>query len=367
MSNPHEPRRGRPWRMVLPLGLVIILTAGWSFYWFAAADFAETSIDRLIARQAERGIEITCSERALGGFPFRFILTCRNAEITINRSDKVAEIKLPELRGIVQAYNPTHAIGELVGPMEINLRQTGRPDRAARIAWATALVSMQTASLEISGGDLSADNILIWTGLYAGDLDGDPTSTIARYEAHFRRSAEDDGVGNLPDFDFVTTATDLVVPLPAPARGSTSISEASLSGTVFDLPLHERSDWRQFLRIWQQSGGKLDIDRLRLDGADTAINAAGELMLSPSGRPDGNLALDIVGIDQLQQLVNQTAGSSIAGMVQFVTLLVRGVATQSSVEDRPALRINVEFDDGVAKIQGRSIFSIGPLYATEGS
>ncbi len=367
MSTTQVPERGRPWHIVLPLGLVIVLAVGWSFYWFAAADFAETRIDRLIARQAERGIEITCSERTLGGFPFRFTVTCSNAEIVVNRSERVVVIKLPELRGIVQAYNITHAIGELTGPMEISFRQPGSPDRAARVAWSTALVSVQTASLEISSGDISVNDISIWTGLYAGDLDGDPASTIAHYEAHVRRSGESEGAGNLPDFDFVTTATDLVVPLPAPARGTTSISEASLSGTAFDLPLHERSGLRQFLRSWQQAGGKLDIARLWLDGTDTAISAAGEMMLSPSGRPDGTMAIDIVGIDQLLQRVNQSAGSSVAGIVQFVALMVRGVATQSSVEGRPALRVDVQFDDGEAKIQGRTISRIGPFYPTEGS
>jgi hypothetical protein len=367
MSKAREPGRARPWRIALPLGLVIVLAIGWSIYWFVAANFAEARIERLIARQAERGTEVTCTERTFGGFPFRFILTCRDAGIVLNRPGQVVEIKLPELRGIVQAYNLTHAIGELTGPMEISLRQTGSPDRAARITWSTALVSVQTSSLEISGGDLSADDISIWTGLYVGDLDGDPSSTIAHYEAHIRRSTEGNGAGDLPDFDFVTTATDLVVPLPAPARRNASVSEASLSGTAFDLPLHERSNWRQFLRSWQQAGGKLDIGRLWLDGADTAISAAGEMMLSPSGRPDGNLAIDIVGIDQLLQRVNQSASSSVAGMVQFAALMVRGVATQSSVEGKPALRIDVQFDDGEAKIQGRTISRIGPFYPTEGS
>ncbi len=367
MSKARQPGRTRPWHMALPLALVIVLAVGWSIYWFVAADFAEARIERLIARQAERGTEITCEERTLGGFPFRFTLTCSNARIILSRSDQVVEIKLPELRGIVQAYNLTHGIGELTGPMEITLRQTGRPDRAARIAWSSALVSAQTSSLEISGGDLSANDISIWTGLYVGDLDGDPVSTIARYEAHIRRSGEGEGVGNLPDLDFATTATELVVPLPAPARGNVTIGEASLSGTAFDLPLDERGNMQQFLRSWQQAGGKLDIARLWLNGTDTVINAAGELLLSPSGRPEGNLAVDIAGIDQLLQQVNRSENSSLAGMAQFMALMVRSVATPSSVQDRPALRIDVEIDDGDAKIQGRSIARFGPLYPTPGS
>ena len=84
-------------------------------------------------------------------------------------------------------------------------------------------------------------------------------------------------------------------------------------------------------------------------------------------RPDGTLAIDIVGIDQLLQRVNQSAGSSVSGVVQFMALMVRSMATQSTVQDRPALRIDVEFDDGEAKIQGRSITRIGPLYPSEGS
>lgn len=367
MSNRNRPGNTRPWRLALPLGLVIVLAFGWSIYWFVAAYYAEIAIDRQIARQSENGREITCGERSFGGFPFRFALTCSEAKLAINRPGQSVEIQLPELRGIVQAYNLTHAIAELTGPMNVTVSEAGKPDQLVRVQWSNARASIQTTTLEISAGDLSAEDVQVWTGASPDQLTGDAHSTIALYEGHIRRTIDDTGASNLPDFDFASNATGLTLQMPPPARRKVNLSTASMSGSAYDLPLHERGDREMFLRTWQQADGRIEFHQIWLDGTDTTVNAAGEMMLSPSGRPDGNFAIDIVGIDQLLHQVNQTAGSSITGVAQFMLQMVRSIATPSTFNGQPAIRLDIEFDDGVIKVQGNPIARTGPLYPTPGS
>ncbi len=348
--------------MALPLGLVIVLSIGWVAYWFIASQVANAGIDRFIRQNLARGIEITCAERTLDGFPFRFIVTCRNTRIAVNRSGRVVIIDLPKLRGVVQAYNPTHIIAEPSGPIDIAVRQPGQADRFARASWAEMRFSLRLSGFNFSSGDMTATEMSFWRGASSAALTSTPFLAIKNYEGHIRQAISGSGQSPLPDFDFAANATDLVHQPITPGGDPIAINDISTIGTVFDLPLREIGDRPNFFRAWQQAGGKLQIDKLWIDGPDTAANIAGSLTLTPTGRPQGAIAIDIVDIEQLSRHIDNASTGSGLNIVSFMLQMVRNIATPSTVDGTPSVRLDIDIDDGIIKVQGTPVTRIDPLF-----
>jgi hypothetical protein len=66
----------RPWKMLLPLILVLVLAMAWSIYWFVAIGWPRTRLQSEREKLAGQGVSLTCTEESWGGFPFRFEFTC---------------------------------------------------------------------------------------------------------------------------------------------------------------------------------------------------------------------------------------------------------------------------------------------------
>ena len=113
-------RQSRPWRMFLPLGLVLLLAAGWSAYWFIAMGEIQKGLAREEANLATAGIALDCAARHFGGFPFRFSFTCDHPALAIDRPDQKISTRSGNLKVYVQAWNFRHAIALLEGPTSIS-------------------------------------------------------------------------------------------------------------------------------------------------------------------------------------------------------------------------------------------------------
>ena len=353
--------------MALPLGLVILLSIGWVAYWYIASQAANAGIDKFIRQNGDRGIEITCAERTLDGFPFRFTVTCRDTRIVVDRSGRVITIELPELRGVVQAYNPTHIIAEPIGPIEIAIHQPGQPDRFTKTSWANMRFSARLSGFEFSRGDMTATEINFWRGPSRAALTGTPFLVIKNYEGHIRQAASGQGQNPLPDFDFAATANDLVHQPITPNGEPIHITEISAIGTIFDLPVREIGDRPNFFRAWQQANGTLQIDKLWIDGPNTAANIAGSLTLTPTGQPQGFIAIDIINIEQLSRHIENVSARSGLNIANFILQMVKNIATPSTIYGTQSVRLDIDIDDGIIKIQGTPVTRIEPLFPNPGN
>lgn len=105
-------RSPRPWRMFGPLGLVLLLLAGWSAFWLYASAAARSAADAARQRLAADGIRLDCAGEKWGGYPFRFEFTCDSPRLSTPQGTATAT----RLAAIAQAYNPRHLILLIDGP-----------------------------------------------------------------------------------------------------------------------------------------------------------------------------------------------------------------------------------------------------------
>ena len=125
-------RRRRRWGLYLPYIVLLVLAAGWSGFWFVARDRAAATLDRVLAREAERGRVWTCPNRTIAGFPFRFELTCELPTFAGNTLRGPIEGRVTRLLALAQIYDPDLVIIRLEGPLTLRAAQHQR-DRPPRL------------------------------------------------------------------------------------------------------------------------------------------------------------------------------------------------------------------------------------------
>lgn len=366
-SEPVPAQPSRPWRMLLPLSLVIGLALAWCGYWFVAASFAESEIDRLIEREAQNGREITCTDRQFSGFPFRFVVTCKTTGIVITRPGQIITVSSEGSRAIAQAYNPFHIIAEFDGPLDMRRQIPGEADTSVRLNWESALASVRVGQVDKIRASLSAENVLIWPKADRSSIAAPAPVEIKTYEGHIRPHTAGEGAGPLPDFDFFAIGREISHPHPAPDQDRATIAEASITGAMLDVPVSHIHNRDAFLRAWQRAGGKLVLDRVWIDRPETATLVAGELMLTASARPQGNLQVDFFDLDELIRQLDQTIEGDAGSMIGFFMRTIRNIATPSTTDGKPTRRLNLEFDDGLIKVQGNPIARTQPLFEVPSS
>src|SRR5690242_20688488 len=97
----------KPWRMLIPLGAVLLLAIGWSIYWSVAIEKAKAVTLERRASLAQNGITLSCNTESWAGYPFRFEYQCSG--FTVTQQGRLA-VSGSQLIAVAQAYNPWHVI-----------------------------------------------------------------------------------------------------------------------------------------------------------------------------------------------------------------------------------------------------------------
>lgn len=109
----------RSWKMVVPLGVVLLLALVWSIYWFVAMGYAKQRVmderDRLVAE----GVSLACGTEAWGGFPFHFEFSCTAPVIAFKGN---AELQSANLLLVALAYAPWQVAALIDGPSRLSLK-----------------------------------------------------------------------------------------------------------------------------------------------------------------------------------------------------------------------------------------------------
>src|ERR1700756_2414639 len=94
MPHSASTRAVRRRLLFVPAGVVVVLAAAWSGFWFYAAARAEADLAawRERARQAGRAQDWT--SQSIGGFPFRIEVHCGGASLQL-KGVPTLQLKLP--------------------------------------------------------------------------------------------------------------------------------------------------------------------------------------------------------------------------------------------------------------------------------
>lgn len=103
----------RPWKMFLPLALVLLLALLWTAYWFVASGTAKARLGQERSALEAQGLTLACTDETWGGYPFHFEFTCSSPVLT---SASNAELRSGKLLLVALAYAPWQVAALLDGP-----------------------------------------------------------------------------------------------------------------------------------------------------------------------------------------------------------------------------------------------------------
>ena len=122
MTSPPLPRRRRLWPVFVAPGLVVLLAIGWSVFWYVASSEIGRQFDGWQAREAKAGRIYKCGDLSVGGYPFRFEVSCANASASLSSqtaSQAPIEARVARILAVAQVYNPKLMIAEFTSPATI--------------------------------------------------------------------------------------------------------------------------------------------------------------------------------------------------------------------------------------------------------
>ncbi|MBS7705365.1 DUF2125 domain-containing protein [Chelatococcus asaccharovorans] len=277
--------------LYLPVALLFAIAAGWSVFWFVARNAVNTAVNTWLAREAAEGRNWNCPDRALGGFPFRFEMTCSNLTFAGTTPEGPVTGSLPRLAAVAQIYKPQHVIVEATGPLKI-----AKTDGTADLTFDWKLLD---ASVIAVGRAVDRVSVVI----------DQPTLTVAgsavmpldlranSFESHLRRDPARPAEENTYDFTLAFDGA-VVPPLDALLATQTPVKLALDAKVSHARPFTAQSR-AQELETWRQAGGRLHILRLSMDKGAQRLDARGELGLDEAHRPAGTIDASVAGLEQL--------------------------------------------------------------------
>ena len=349
------PRRSRR-RIFIPTILLLVIAAAWSVFWWYAAGKAEQVWNNVVARQAERGVLITCKDRAFGGFPFRFEVRCEAPNVEMTRDERKSVVTAAAFRLVAQIYQPNKLIVEVDGPMVV----TNPDGQTVEASWKSAQGSLSVWT------DGPQDLRLVVDGLDAvmtQDGERRPLVQTARLEAYARRSATANAAPGSYDLNSTVTAqalpeVDLLLGEATPAKGQL---EGMITGLI---------DWRpkpgpQFLRDWAAAGGVLHIDSARLDRGPTSLIVAGNLAADDEGRANGkDLTVKISGVKELSDTIKRS-GLAPANLANFLGVGLAIAGKPGNIDGKPAVEVPITLSKGKVGVGGIALVAVPRLFQPE--
>lgn len=394
------PRQRPLWPVFVMPALVVIAAIGWSAFWFYAASQVDHEVDVWRAREAKAGRVYDCGKRSVAGFPFRLEVTCEDASVTLvsqtaqgtvdGAADAPVTARLGKILVIGQIYTPGLLIAEFTAPATLAPR--GEPP-AMQVNWTTARSSIaglpgipQRVALVFDQPAVDRLN----SGVAV------PLARAAHAELHTQLAAS-----STPDHPVIDVAVDLTQASvqdihPALAQPFDALIGARLTGLKDFSP----KPWPVRFREIQAAGGKIMIERARIQQGGMIATANGSLGLTSGGNLDGELQMTVAGFEQIIPLlgiekvleegvpqatldrvapgvraqdVNNLLGSldkMIPGLGKVVrqnasvglAAVVNSLGSPAELEGKPARSFPLRFADGAVLLGPVKVGQVPPLF-----
>ena len=333
-----RPKRRSPLPPVL-LGVVVVAVAIWTGGWFFARSRVATEMDLRLAALVDRGIEISCPERSIAGFPFRFEIGCVTPDLSIPGRGIGASTR--RLLVVAQVWDPHLILADVEGPIDVASPAGRFEGKAARLRlslrWSAE--GVDRLSLEAEGVDAS------WHSEEAADL-----RLVAD---HLELHARDEGERR-SDLD-LALSTRGAVWLRDGRRDGPETSDVDLAVRFVDLlPFVPPEPARTFAA----RGGRIEPIDLRFASAGLVFKGKGGLRVLPDGLLDGSIAVAATGLERLALGATKALGAEASGLAGGFVLLGK----PSQDPDLPGRRLDLIVDHGRPRL-GRVLFPpLKPLF-----
>jgi hypothetical protein len=357
MIEPTRRRTGR--RYVVLLLLIVLAIAGWSWFWYAATEKAQATIDGWRAREAKAGRVYACGTESIGGYPFRFEMNCDNASELFQINQPPVEVKTRGILVAAQVYQPTLLISEFHGPLTV-----AAPGQSPEL-----VVNWKLFQSSLRGTPRAPERVSLVLDKPAidGVSNGATRSLLRanRIEIH-GRMAEGSAIDR-PVIEVALRLDDAIAPDLHPAAALPV--DAKIDAVLRGLNDFSPKPWHERFRQMQADGGRIDVTQARVQQGETIAVGSGSVSINPSGRLQGQLRVTVAGLEPFlkligaQQIVQTSpAVDKLAGALdrlspglgnmarqQVGANLSAGInmlGEQTTLEGQRAVSLPLRFDDG---------------------
>jgi hypothetical protein len=315
--------------------------------WYYAAGRGEAAVEGWSARLAQPGREYLCDRQSVGGFPFRFELTCDGVTAIFHGANPPLELKTSSIHVATQIYQPDLMIAEYVGPLSAGTRGQAP---ALRLNWSLAQSSVRGSPSAPERVSIVVDQPVVERTNPAGVV-----LRAKHMEIHGRLA--DGSIASRPVIEISLQA----VELSAPAAGPLAVTpiNADIAGTLRGLSDFSPKSWPERFREMQANGGRIEVSRARLQQGDTLAIGSGTLSLNARGRLDGQINMAVAGIESF---INALSAATQQRNGFGFTLGLGLLGGNAKVEGRPAIALPLRVSDGAVFLGPLKVGEIPPLF-----
>lgn len=308
-----KPKTKLAWQIVWPLVLVLVIAGGWSAYWFIASTTAGEILDRVLVRQKAKGLVISCANRHISGYPFKFLLTCDQLKVVRETSSRLTSLTASRLVVVVRAYDFNHMIAELYGPFDISRGRKRDANSTVvetrKLFYGTA--KTVTASLILKNRVLKEATAIV-RGLKGTLVEYSNRTTpqniatsLEEAIVHIRSTGDTSKpvgpykvAGVLKEFLLVGGSANFQ------SDKGTRLDDVNVRMNISNAPYRLSGKPLDWLKLWKANAGEAKIIEASATSGELKIKGSGQFNLDDLGRVQGVLNNRMTGLDDLiKQLV----------------------------------------------------------------
>jgi hypothetical protein len=254
----------------------------WSAGWLYLSNDIRTQAGLLAGNDGYAAPRLTCGRLDVGGYPFRFNVTCAGA--TVVSGD--VTVSVPQLEAAALVFQPSLFHMRAVGPATVEDAYLGGQNR---IDWTNLEGSLRLIDWKRIGRlSVVADNVAWSDTLVTETLLGSAT----RAELHLvdAPAKHDPATGR--------ATLEAYAMLDGTAIPAWTVADGDLTATleITQLPDNLFAPPPEPIRDWQTAGGRIEIVEIKgIDGEDT-ITVTGEVGLNGEGLAEGTVEIVSQGI-----------------------------------------------------------------------
>ncbi|GAB2186529.1 DUF2125 domain-containing protein [Roseibium sp. LAB1] len=338
---PKPSRRG----YILLAGAIALVVAGWSAAWLYGQSVLQEQLDRQIARMADQGLDLSCANLGIAGYPFRYEVTCAD----LRSADRWgAAASVGGLNAVALVYNPWHVIFEATSPAAMSVPVNGLQ---GDLTWQTARASVKFSDNALGSLDAVVDkpeaafDTALARGLFAAE----------KTEIHLRKLPE--SVATLEAFLSVQDLS--LKSLPELQQTISLRGHARIDGGTALLA------GADLFSLVQAQGGELPVELVLAEAAlgSGKATASGNLVLAGDGTLSGSLELALGNPEALLDTLKPLFPPE----DQTYTLLQNVVKSlEPAAKDVDGVRtvsLPVSVDRGLVRIGFLPLGQIPPLFS----
>lgn len=340
------PRPVRLWGLFLPIIFVAVLAAGWSGFWFYAANRADAAIDAWLAKEATRGRAYACERRSLTGFPFRAVLTCEKPSAVIATTDGILKLSAPRFATVAQVYDPDRMIGELDGPVAVTT-----PDgRVGELSYDLAQASLGLDGRRFDRVSLVVDAPRLTEG-------PDKVADAKKLELHVRRAPG--GVAGAYDVALTLDAADSALLGALPLGDGPMSVRLQAEARGIDDSMQPKSPVER-LRAFAENNGNVHVSLVKVNRGGLAAEARGDVTIDRQGRIAGAGDLVARGVDGIVQ--DLLAGGKKSGLAALLGVGAEMLGAPTELDGARATSYRVSAEKGKVAIGPIKVYKLPPLF-----